>query len=217
MKKINSFVLITLLLVISSSFSILNHKDEWKFKKKKNGISLYTSTTKGSNYRGSKVVLDVPGDFEDIMNIVNDLSNVNNWFHGCLKSKIITRTKDKQIAYVEIDLPFPYDNRYFIYVTEIIERTDKTIKIKMYDLPEHDYIKEKNGLVKITSVVGYAEYTQVEGGSVRIINTNSMDPGGNLPAWVANMFLVDGSLHSYTNLQEYLKTGEDSNELPNKN
>jgi hypothetical protein len=71
-------------------------------------------------------------------------------------------------------------------------------------------LKEKNdaapaeeGLVRMPMVRGYWILTPAKGGT-NIEYSFVADPGGAIPAWLANQFIVDGPFKTVSALRKYL-------------
>jgi hypothetical protein len=72
----------------------------------------------------------------------------------------------------------------------------------------HDYIPEKKGVVRLPEGRGLWVFTPLENGKTEVYHRFGGDPGGNIPAWIVNMFLVDGPHKTILGLQEKVEKNE---------
>ena len=64
---------------------ILSIKSEaqynWKLSKDKDGIKVYESTTKNSDFKSNKVECDLEGDADKFFSVMNDVSHYKDWIY----------------------------------------------------------------------------------------------------------------------------------------
>ncbi len=60
-------------------------------------------------------------------------------------------------------------------------------------------------LVPISHVAGYWQFTKVEDNITDVVYQFVSDPGGNIPDWLVNSFVVQSPYHTLENLRERLE------------
>lgn len=89
------------------------------------------------------------------------------------------------------------------------------MQINKDNLPDYIHIKgtcDPNGVPKVKGLVRLSHF--IANWRIKILNDQKMhiqyivevDPGGDLPAWINNMFIVTGPYKTFMNLAEKLKS-----------
>jgi hypothetical protein len=52
---------------------------------------------------------------------------------------------------------------------------------------------------------GYWQLTELENGDIRVVLEQLSDPGGGIPAWLINMFIVQSPYKTLYNLREIVQ------------
>jgi hypothetical protein len=108
-----------------------------------------------------------------------------------------------QIYYTEATAPFPFSNRDGIYKNLYRWKKDKQILwVEIQLLP--DYLPENTGLVRVIGQ-GFWEVKVAATGKLDITFQMQVDPGGNIPAWLANLFTDETPYQSLFKLREFIK------------
>jgi hypothetical protein len=68
-----------------------------------------------------------------------------------------------------------------------------------------DYVPEKKDIVRVKHSEGKWIITPESNGYLRVEYTLRTDPGGDIPAWLFNMFVTRGPLESFEKLQQQIK------------
>ena len=68
-----------------------------------------------------------------------------------------------------------------------------------------DYIPEKKNYIRLKEAEGFWQIKEIEENKISLIYQYYGEPGGSLPAWLVNMFIVDGPMDTLTNLKKMLE------------
>jgi hypothetical protein len=66
---------------------------------------------------------------------------------------------------------------------------------------EAEYLPLQQGFVRVSRVKGFWQLKPYEGG-VEVVYQVHSDPGGSVPAWLANSFVVDAPFNTLINLRK---------------
>ena len=108
-----------------------------------------------------------------------------------------------QIYRVITQVPFPYKDRDGIYQNKfrwISESNTLLVDIKTLD----EYIPEADDYTRVKGS-GFWKVVVRPSGKLDITFQMQIDPGGNIPAWLVNMFIDTTPYHTLVNLREFLK------------
>jgi hypothetical protein len=174
----------------------------WKLAKDKNGIRIYTRLAEDSKFKEYKSLADIDATPEELLAELLDVGSYTEWMAQVKLAEILeTDGEDKFYVYSEVKIPWPFDNRDEITLSEV-ERPAGSEEIRIKINIIKDFIPEKKGIVRIPSGNGLWIFTPMENGKTRVYHRFAGDPGGTIPAWVVNMFLVDQPYKTMLALQE---------------
>lgn len=178
---------------------------DWKLSKVKDGISVYQSGVKHSNYKSIKVECTMEGNYDKLIAVLNNVNGQKDWVYNNKAAYIIKRINPHELYYYsETSLPWPMSNRdAVVHLKMDKDSLNRFLNILAVSVP--DYIAEKSGKVRVTRSTISWNVTMPTAKTLRISYIFEADPGGSLPAWVVNMFADKGPYESFKKLGEILK------------
>jgi len=128
--------------------------------------------------------------------------------NGCtiLKNPLILKRNSLYdfYYYTETTIPWPMSNRdVVVHLTMTRDSLNRFLKIIAAGVP--GYIPEKSGKVRVVRSLIRWYVTMPSSTSISIVYTFEADPGGNMPAWLVNMFADKGPYESFKKLSQILK------------
>jgi hypothetical protein len=177
----------------------------WKPEKMKDGIQVYLSDVKGSSFKAVKVECTLTGTYAKLISLLTNVKGFHKWIYHNKQSSLLKQNSPLDfIYYSETKMPFPFDNRDLIIRMQI--KTDslpRFLTIQGFHLK--DFLPEIPGRARVPHYRASWTVTMPSANKIRIVYLLEIDPGGNLPAWLANSFAEKGPLETFTNLAEELK------------
>jgi hypothetical protein len=192
-------------LVLCSAFaSIAFGQYNWKLSKEKDGIKVYQSDVQNSNYKSIKVECSMEGNYDKLMAVLNNVSHQKDWVYSNKTSYIINRVSPYEFYYyTETHLPWPMSNRdAVVHLKMNKDSLNRFLKITAVSSP--NYIPEKSGKVRVPKSNVNWYVTMPTSKTISINYIFEAEPGGSLPAWLANMFADKGPYESFKKLSEIL-------------
>lgn len=190
-------------------FLILSFKGgaqyNWKLSKDKDGIKIYESDTKNSDFKSIKVECDLEGDADKFFSVMNDVSHYKDWIYHAKTSYILKRISPFEFFYYEETfLPWPLSNRDAVLHLRIDKDSlGRFLNVNITSVP--NYIPAKSGLVRVPHLLLNWTTTSISANSLHHVYIFEIDPGGNLPAWLVNMFADKGPYETFRQLGMALK------------
>ena len=177
----------------------------WKLSKEKDGIKVYQSDVQHSNYKSIKVECTFKGSYDKLIAVLNNVSHQKDWVYNNKTSNIIKRISPYEFYYyIETHLPWPMSNRdAVVHLKMNKDSLNRFLKVTAVSVP--DYIPEKSGKVRVPKSAVNWYVTMPTSKTISIVYTFEAEPGGSLPAWLANMFADKGPYESFKKLSEILK------------
>ncbi len=178
---------------------------DWKLSKNKKGIAIYTRKTKKSNLKMFKVITEFDESIEHIVEVLQDVDNYNKWSENLKYSRLLEKIDTNTIIiYSVLDMPWPFDNRDVVNKSTTYWSASKDTAIITIRCLQ-DYLPEKKGIIRIPHADGSWKLYKIDDQHFKVEYTFMADPGGSIPGWVVNIFIVDGPYKTVNNLKDYLK------------
>jgi hypothetical protein len=195
---IKSFYFLTPLLLALASHAFA--QSAWELKKDENGILVYSRSVKDSKYKELKAVFDLTGTYDQLRTILNDVENYKTWVCNTASSNLVERKSETEMVYYSrISAPWPVSNRDFYSDTRIwIDSANHQMRLSSHNLSQFP----PNGhIVRIPFLRSEWFITAPSPGMLHVEYRLSWDPGGDIPAFLANAFSATGPLQSFTQLK----------------
>ncbi|MCF6170691.1 MAG: START domain-containing protein [Bacteroidales bacterium] len=201
----------TALVLLLSTFFLFSEEnlvpadDGWVLKKDKNNIKVFTRQTAEGKMKEFRIIALLKASMTQLVATLEDVEAYPQWMSDVKSTKILRQfNPNEKYYYIEIDAPWPISNRDNIIHFQLQADTiGQVVTIKVEGMP--DYIPEKKDIVRIPHSGGTWELRPKENGETEVISLYATDPGGNLPDWVINMFIVDRCYRSLINLKEFVE------------
>lgn len=190
------FFLLTILML---SFPA-NAQENWKLVKEETGIKVYTKPESGSDYKAFKAEMQVSCKIEDIVGILKSSDSINSWIVNCRGIELLKTDDNDQYYYIETQLPFPFKNRDMVYHFQYITINSEQVRVNVTGMPE--YIEPIEGIVRMAKANGYWLLTSLDTDKILVTYQMHVEPGGLIPAWLANPFIVNVPFSTFKELRK---------------
>ncbi len=174
----------------------------WKLAKVKDGIKIYTRIPEGSKlkeYRAETIIEATP---ERILEVLINANRYSEWMSGVKETRYMKNEGDSSFyIYARLSVPWPFDDRDEVSGSVVMKDTipgGYFMPIRLVS----GVVPEKKGVVRMTNGKGYWLIEPLSGGKTRLVHQFIGDPGGNMPAWIVNIFLVDSPYKSFLGLRQ---------------
>lgn len=180
-------------------------QQNWSLKNDKDGIQVYTSSTDSSKFKLVKVECTVTGTIEKLVSIMEDIPNHKSWVYSTKKASVVKAIGPGDIIYyAETSLPWPMKNRDAVIHMTLMTDTAKQA-LTIVTIGEPSLLAENDGIVRIPHMQATYNVETILPDKLHIVYVLSVDPGGDTPAWLVNMFSTKGPFETFQSLAELLK------------
>jgi hypothetical protein len=176
--------------------------EEWKLRKEESGISIYTRKFETSSFEEFKGIVSINNTtLTEVLEIILDIKNYTSLFPDCIEAKVLRQVgKYYDIHYVRMRAPWPVKDRDAVYESiTTISGNGKYAKVLLN--PVGSYAEERKDIVRIQKGTGYWELEEDTFRNVKVTYVFHADPGGNIPAWLANSIVVENPFKTLINLK----------------
>jgi hypothetical protein len=192
------FIILT---VISLAGFFNSFESNWELELEKEGIKVYTRHVEDSSFKEFRGEMDMTGNISEIASEICDVEKYPEW---CYKTELVRVIKKEgnSIRYFYVsETPGFLKTRvaYFESKKDIDPKTNE-VTISLNNFQSGETIPESSLLIPIMK--GYWKLTPKGENSVHVTMQMLTDPGGIIPAWLANLVVVDSPFVTFKNLRE---------------
>ncbi len=173
----------------------------WTLSREKDGIKIFTAKVDNSAVKAVKVECMVNAKPFALLALLLDVNHNYEWVYKIKSSKLLKTISDRElIYYAVIATPWPFTNRDMIAHLKVSRTSDKVIEIASQAEP--GYIPEKCDHTRIKASNSHWTITTAGENLLKVEYQIQFNPGGNIPAWLINMFITEGPYETFKKLKE---------------
>ncbi len=173
----------------------------------KDGISIYTCKTNDSHLKSIKAIFNIKTKPSILAGLLMDVDNYSKWQYKLTISEKLKQISATEVIYrAQYDVPWPVSDRDLVARLKLTQ--DMVTKVMMMEaINEHDYFPEDDNFVRIKK--SYAKWimTPIGQNLVKVEYFFVIEPGGAVPAWIVNLTIAEGPLHTFKNLIDRIESG----------
>ena len=183
-------------------FSInANSQSDWTLAKNDQQIQIYTRDVQGSKIKEFKATTNVKADINQILEMLINFGDYSKWIDGCQSGNLLKKiTPNKFIYRITLSLPWPLKNRDAVIEALISKESNGIVTFTMNE--NTSFLKTQEEYIRMPKFRGKWVLTPKENGFVQVEQQIHAEPGGSIPAWVANSKVTDGPLATFINLKK---------------
>ncbi len=195
-----------MLVVLSAlSFSVVA-ADDWNEATydKENDIRIFTRHVEGSDTLAFKAITHVTGRLTAGVALLQDAQRTKDWVFNCKIMEEIELISDTQgIYYMITNMPWPVKDRDSITETRV-SQDQESLVVRVDMKARNDVFPSNDDFIRIKEMSGYWLFTPIEGNQIEVVYEAHADPGGGLPSWLVNSFLVDAPLNTLRGFRQLI-------------
>ncbi len=193
-------VMMILICTATSSFS----QTDWKLAKDKDGIKVYTAPSHSSKFKAIKVECDMKGTFDKFISVLQDIPKQTEWVYATKKAYLVKKVSDDELYYyAETAIPWPVTNRDAAIKLESEKNTEKNTLVVTQTAVSGIVPKQKD-IVRVASLEGRYEVSMADK-KLHVVYYLNIDPAGDMPAWIMNIFSTKGPYETFKALRERME------------
>jgi hypothetical protein len=175
--------------------------EDWQVAKDEEGIKMSLSEVAGSKYKAYRGVTVIKAPVAKIVALQEDVAGACSWIHECKSQKLVDKKGDEAWTYTQFNAPFPVTDRdSYIHVTTI-KNADGSVTRKLEGVPT--YKPDEKGYVRVAQVEGFWKLVPKGDNQTEVTYQVHTEPGGSVPSWLANKFVVDAPFNTLKALKDH--------------
>lgn len=210
--RCTSFLLLTLLFcgqaLAAGNGSTTNN--DWKLVSDRDGIQVYMRPSNDNSrlktFRGVTVV--ETADQYTVAAILNDYANYPKWLHFVDSATEISR-KSEVLRYLRFTtlLPWPLSDRDAVLEARVVQTHPAPLsEVDIYLDGRPTLIPPQSGYVRFPEMRGIFRVRTLNQPDMQEITYQlTLDPGGHIPIWLANILLRDAPYFTLLRLRQMMK------------
>ena len=141
--------------------------------------------------------MTIKAKLSEMASLILDIDNYSKWSRNLKTSYVLKQVSDNELYfYTEVNSPWPANNRDLIVHLKVMQDpATKVMTIKAVGVP--DFIPIKKNIVRIRFSDETWTIVPVDKSNIRITYYLQIDPGGDAPAWMVNLFAAKAPLESF--------------------
>lgn len=172
----------------------------------KDWLKIYTCPVPTSDFLSfvGIATLDVPQ--HSVLSLLYDLEAAPEWVWKTREMKILQELSEEKarIVYQLVSAPWPLSDREIITESRGYKNPETSeIYIKMNATP--DFLPENDNYVRVPQLEGAWNILPLDENRCRVVFRLHLEPGGEIPAWLANIAVIDTPYHTLNNMREMVK------------
>ncbi|MBD9631873.1 START domain-containing protein [Pseudomonas sp. PDM19] len=167
---------------------------EWKLAKDKDGVRVYLSEVPGSHYKSFRGVTLVNADVATLGHLQENLRVSCAWLYACAQMRLLKYSDEAIWVYLDTKLPWPAAPRDLVLRVSTEETPDGGMIRHLQAAP--DYIPPVKDRIRVPSVSGTWQMVPKGPKLTEVTYEMRGEPGGSVPSWLANQFVVDAPFES---------------------
>jgi len=188
--------------VVGVGFMLLSaavQAQAWQLVKDEADIKVYLQPAEGSNFQAFRAVTRMRTSLAQLLALQDDVSSACAWMHACSQQRLLDQQGSVSWVYSQFNAPWPVKPRDSI--VRVATEFSADGSVMRYLNEETDYLPLPPGFVRVSQLKGFWQLKPFEGG-VEVVYQVHSDPGGRVPAWLANSFVVDAPFNTLINLRQ---------------
>lgn len=175
------------------------HAEDWKDAKNESGIKISLNEVPGSKYKAYRGVTLIKASVAKLRALQEDVPGACSWVHECKVQKLLKHEGNQSWTYTQYNTPWPVTPRDSVLHVTTTEGADGSLTRTLEGVPR--YIPEEKGFVRVAQVQGFWKFVP-KGDSTEVTYQVHTEPGGSVPSWLANSFVVDAPFNTLKGLRE---------------
>ncbi len=192
--------------IVLWAMAVVIAQDQWREVRNSNGIRVLTRPSAGSDLDEFKGVTTVDAGIEVVVELIRDVDAQPQWMADCIEARVIKKfTEDDVLVYNMTKAPWPVSNRDVV-VRSRGGQDAKSGKVSIvFTALKESSVPPRAGVVRMTDLLGQWHLSKIGEEKTEVVYIMRANPGGNIPAALANLSSKNLPYRTLINMKEMVK------------
>jgi hypothetical protein len=174
--------------------------EDWQVAKDEGGIKVSLTDVAGSKYKAYRGETVINASIAKLRGLQEDVAGACAWVHECKSQKLLKHEGNKAWTYTQFNTPWPVTPRDSVLEVTTEQGADGSLTRKLEGQPK--FIPEEQGFVRVAQVEGFWKFLPLGADRTQVTYQVHTEPGGSVPSWLANKFVVDAPFNTLKALKD---------------
>ena len=186
-------------------------QNDWTLASDIRGIRVYVRNQPGSRLKAFRAVMRMElADEYALVALSNDYPNLPDWIHFIRHVEELQREGPlrRWLRFIT-RLPWPLHDRDVVLRLDVEQHRDEHddgVRVRFHNVD--DLLPRDSGYLTVPELHGISGFRRLPGHEIELFYELSLDPGGRIPAWLANRVLRDAPFFTLERLRQVLHRPE---------
>lgn len=188
----------SLLEQINSATCTLRLKNDW--------LRIFTCPVPSSDFLSFVGIAEMDASRDAVLSLLYDIEAAPDWVWKTAEMRVLRELGDGdgRVVYQLVSAPWPVSDREIISrSTAYMDPATGEAFIRIECLP--DFMPPNEGKVRVPRMEGAWNILPLGDNRCRVIFRLHVEPGGEIPSWLANIAVIDTPYHTLCNMREFVK------------
>ena len=198
-----SNIIFSFFIIFSIHYSHAETQAPWELKKDQNGIKVFTRFLEGSGTIEFKAITTLSSRPEKILAVITNTEELHTWLPNFKEAKVLQKENESSwYEYSVLEVPWPLENRDLVLLKKVVKPNADSTSTFVHIVSTPDKHPQQNKLIRINKAKGFWELAPQADNKVQLTYQFYANPELKMPAWLLNMFTVDGPYKSLQHLKK---------------
>ncbi|MBY6032248.1 START domain-containing protein [Marinobacter daepoensis] len=167
-------------------------------------VTTYVRSVEDSPIKQFRGVVETPHSALTALAVIDDISLCSRWIYNCQQAKYHYTEDGERRLWMMFDGVWPAADRDVVMQSEFVQQ-EPGGPVRVVSIGEPSAAPEQGGYVRIPMLNNSFYVEPLEDGWTRVTFTTHMNPGGLVPAWIANMVATDAPMRTLEGLKKMME------------
>lgn len=182
-----------------TALSSVAFAEQWQEVKNEQGIQVSLSDVAGSKYKAYRGVALIKAPVATIARLQEDVAGSCTWIHECKMQKLLKHEGNQSWTYAQFNTPWPVTARDSVLHITTEQGADGSVTRTIEAAPT--YQPQDKDFVRVAAANGFWKLVP-KGDATEVTYQLHTDPGGSVPSWLSNKFVVEAPFNTLKALKE---------------
>ena len=190
-----------ILVLLSSLLPVWAYSQtQWQLRKNEDGIKVFSGNAENSEFKMIKVECTLDATPATLIALLKDIDKKHEWVYSSKESEVLKINNPTDfIFYAQVAVPWPFLDRDYIAHMTINQVSNNFVTIDVKSEPNK--LPTKQGIIRVVNHGAHWDINDLGNGKSKVVYTVSFDPGGAIPAWLSNLFVIKAPFETFQTIR----------------